>query len=108
MSITLLASETLALKELSTIIKDDCPDVSAVTLNGDFLAGRKTLDTSIYVLIVDGQELVTIGETTSRVRKVLHDGQTLVLCIPTPVERSALLDMGADEIITPASMSAPL
>ena len=108
MSITLLASKTLALQELCAIIKDDCPDVSAVTLDGDFLAGRKSLDSSIYFLIVDGQELVTIGETTSRVRTVLHDGQTLVLCIPTPVERSALLDMGADDIITPASISLPL
>lgn len=107
MSITLLASDTILLEELSTILKDEGTDVSAISLNGDFFAGKKSLDRRIYFLIVDDQELVTISETTNRVRKRLQDDQTLVLCIPTPVERSALLEMGADEIITPASMSAP-
>jgi len=107
MSITLLSSETILLKELSTLIHAEGADVSTASLSGDFFAGAKPSDKSIYFLIVDGQELVTVGETTSRVRKLL-DSQPLVLCMPTPVDRSALLEMGADEIITPASMSAPL
>jgi DNA-binding NtrC family response regulator len=105
MSIILLASETVPLKEISGIIKDAGAEVSMAFLNADFYTRPTSTDATIYFLIVEGQEFVSIGETTSRLRSVLDKEQTLILCMPLPVERSALLEMGADEIITPASKS---
>jgi DNA-binding NtrC family response regulator len=107
MSITLVASEAIPLSEIISLVKNGGAEVNAFTLRDAPNAGPASANDAIYFLIIEGQELVNVGETTSRLRAVLGEGKTLVLCMPVPVDRAALLEMGADKIITPASMSAP-
>ena len=58
-----------------------------------------------YVLILEKQELIKIGEITSRVRAALGKEKELLLCMPVPFELSTLMEMGADDIITPAAIA---
>lgn len=105
MSITLLASETVPLREISALIRDENAEVHAVTLRDDLNAGLTSTDAAVYILIVEDQNLVKVGEITNRLRGLLGEDRKLILCMPMPLERAALLELGADEIINPASMS---
>jgi DNA-binding NtrC family response regulator len=105
MSITLLASDKVPLKEICKLLRDEGGEVSAKRLNADSYSALASDASDTYFLILEQQDLVKIGETTSRVRGALSKRQTLILCIPLPVERSALLEIGANDIITPAAMS---
>jgi DNA-binding NtrC family response regulator len=107
MSIILLASEAVPLKEIAGLVKDGGAEVNAFTLCDDLSAGPASADGTVCFLIVEGQELVNVGGITNRLRAALGKSRTLVLCMPVPVDRAALLGMGADEIITPSSVSAP-
>jgi transcriptional regulator with GAF, ATPase, and Fis domain len=84
----------------------DGVDVSVAEFDSIFSRGAETNSATICFLILEEQDLIKIGEATSRVRAALLKGCRLLLCIPLPVERSVLMDWGADDIITPASMSA--
>src|ERR1700752_47081 len=107
MSIALVTSESLALGPISNIIEEQEVAVLTAKIDGDRYSSFPT-DSNLYILVIDKQDSVRIGEVTSRLRKTLGEGKTLVLCMPLPLERDDLLDLGADEIITPASMSAAL
>lgn len=104
MSITLLASGKVPLKEIRDLVADEVDGVSARRLDADFYK-RACEASDTFFLILEEQELVNISETTGRVRGALGAGRKLVLCMPSPIDRSALLEMGADDIITPAAMS---
>jgi two-component system response regulator HydG len=106
MSITLLASDRIPLKEICSLIRDEGGEVSSRQLDADFYSASAPTTDSTYFLILEEQDLVKIGETTNRVRGVLGKKPVLILCIPLPVERSALLNLGANDIITPAVMSS--
>jgi len=106
MSITLLASNRILLKEICSLIRDEGGEVLGRQLDADFYGAAAAATDETYFLILEEQDLVNIGETTDRVRGTLSKKPALILCIPLPVERSALLNLGANDIITPPAMSA--
>ncbi|HYJ85292.1 MAG TPA: sigma 54-interacting transcriptional regulator [Pyrinomonadaceae bacterium] len=108
MNIALLTSDSIPLDTISKMIREEEVDVTFSKVDAK---STSTLprDATLYFLIFEGQEIVRIGETTSRVRRLLNGETILVLCMPLPLERGALIEMGANDIITPASMTvAPI
>lgn len=104
MDIALLASKSLPLEAISRVIREGEVRITTSSVDGNLTLSLPT-NANIYYLIIEGQEIVRIGETTSRIRSFLDSSKTLVLCVPLPLERSALLALGANEIISPATMS---
>jgi DNA-binding NtrC family response regulator len=108
MDIALLASDSVPLALVAQTIREEEVDVAFSKVDGN-LTSAIPRDATLYFLIFEGQEIVRVGETTSRVRKLLNEETILILCMPLPLERPALVEMGANEIITPSSMSvAPI
>jgi len=104
MNIALLASDSIPLEMISTIIREEEVDVTFAKLDGK-LTSTLPSDASLYFVICEGQEIIRVGETTSRMRKLLNADLPLILCMPMPLDRGALMEMGANDIITPASMT---
>ncbi|HEY9284746.1 MAG TPA: sigma 54-interacting transcriptional regulator [Pyrinomonadaceae bacterium] len=91
---------------MASLVRDQGVEVSAAALGTDSYGEALASPADAYFLILGEQGLLRVGEVTGRVRASLGAAKRLVLCAPLPIDRPVLLDMGADEIITPASSAA--
>lgn len=105
MSVTLIASEKMPLQEVCSLITNEGVAVSALWLDSNSQGTLPAASADTFFLLLGEQELISGGEITGRVRQALGDEKTLVVCMPMPIDRAALLEMGADEIITPATVA---
>src|ERR1043166_42351 len=104
-SITLIAADRVPLTEIGGYLTDERVEITTIKLDGSFDSGTPN-GTGSFFLILGDQDLIASGELTNRVRSVLGRGRRLILCMPFPTDRASLLDMGADDVITPAAKAA--
>jgi len=102
MSTTLLAPELIPLEEIRTQLRQNGVDIALIRLDASFDLQVPNKADSFFLLLED-QDLISSGELTNRVRRTLRNGERLILCMPFPTNRKALIEMGADEIISPAA-----
>lgn len=105
MKVTLLATEEAVLRDVESYLNGQQREVAARLLDAAFFAVKST-DTGLFFLILQEQDLIKAGELAARVRGALAPSSRLILCMPQPIHREALLGVGADDIITPAKKSA--
>ena len=105
MSVALIASDKMPLREVCNLIRDEGVVVSALLFDVGLQGASAAVAADTCFLLLGEQDLIRGGEITGRVRGALGDRKKLVICMPMPVDRSALLEMGADEIITPAAVA---
>lgn len=104
MSITLLGNDETDLRLIESCLVTEQIAVESFKLDPAFFANSTEMAGTCF-LILQEQDLIKAGELTKQVREVLGFNGKLVLCMPQPIRREALLDMGANEIITPAAKS---
>lgn len=103
-SLTLMAADTEQLSAIASCLKRN--DLPIAVLNVAALAsGAESPDPGPVFLFLPDKNLIPNGELTKRVRDSLGSERRLVLCMPLTTHRKQLLEMGADDIIIPASPS---
>jgi hypothetical protein len=103
-TIDLLATDEALLRAIESCLNPEPLTIGIMNLDRTFLGGTAPEADTIF-LILESQNLIQAGELTERVRDILKRDGRLILCMPQPIRRDALLEMGADDIITPASKS---
>src|ERR1051326_1794012 len=101
MSVALIASDKMPLREVCGLIRDEGVAVSA--LGPEAKPQQDAAD--IFFLHLGELELIGGGETRGHVSEALGREKKLIVCMPMPIDRAALMEMGADEIITPAAVA---
>ena len=94
MLITLLATEEAVLSSVESRLRElggPSVEVSARRLDAAFYA-EGVSDAGPFFLILQEQGLITPGELAARVRERLGPGRRLVLCMPQPTDRAAILE----------------
>jgi two-component system response regulator HydG len=96
------------LKKVAAALRHEGLAVRAEVLTPDFEQQHHLAQAQCGVLIIAEQGVVTVGEQTTRVRKLLPAQAPLILCIPqlSTGDRQALLEEGASSIITPHTWAA--
>lgn len=109
MPLTLISSENLPLDKIcESLIDEGVPkaQISCSRVN-EFLAGTNDAITisDLIILVSTTQEFILTGGTIDSIRNGLNAEQRLVVCMPRPVDYQRVLDLGVDEVISPASSS---
>lgn len=107
MPLTLISSENLPLDKIcESLIDEGVPkaQISCSRVN-EFLAGTDDAITKsdLIILVSTTQEFILTGGTIDSIRNRLNAEQRLVVCMPRPVDYQRVLDLGVDEVISPAS-----
>jgi DNA-binding NtrC family response regulator len=108
MSIALFVNAFLPIDEIASVLRRGGLDILSINLDSQLTAARIASDVAKAILVIPGQGVVSIGEQTALVRKLLGPEPFLILCTaePTTIDRRLLIQCGASEIITPQAWSA--
>lgn len=106
MSIALIAPNNVALTDVAGYLRQEGVDVCLINLAAITRKGEVDEAIDLAFLILGEQELIKVGESTSWVRKVLGEHRQFILCVPLPGERATLIELGANEIISPILQAA--
>jgi len=106
MSVTLIGKDDVPVNEVANCLtRSDVECVFPLRLSQVLNEPKAIESTDLTVFVSVDQASVDAGEGVEQIRQVLGPAGRLVVCMPRPSAPQDLLSSGADEIISPASIS---